>query len=167
MGMSAPPPASIDLVGSYARRRGGDVELVLWAPTEATDAVAVELRRQSMVVRGTVQFVQDARGERLVAVAPRAQLSDGQWTISAVTPDDQHVQVQARLLVQGERPLVLLWGGTLPRPGIESTIGAAPARERAAQVGGQLVTSALRPLPTPVAVSVRTSWKRVVRRLVG
>jgi hypothetical protein len=116
MGNSAPPPAAFDLVGSYARRRDTDVELVLTEPKiELVDSPAVvELRKDDAVVEATGELVEAAGVRRLTVRAPRAQLSDGVWTLALRRTDDAPHRLEARLLVQGARPLVLLWGAKTP-----------------------------------------------------
>ena len=166
MGLSAPPPASIDLVGSFARRRGSDVELVLWAPTQAQHATTVELGKGATAVGGSIELVSDPEGDRWVARVPRAELSDGQWTITVVTPDGERSKVEARLLVQGARPLVLLWGAKSLEAGIAPEPPAPTPRKRAAQAGGRLLDSALRPLPPRRAVAARKSLRRAARRVL-
>lgn len=165
MGLSAPPPASIDLVGSYARRHGPDAELVLWAPSEGRDATSLELQGAAGGVTAPVQLVADDQGERLVARAPRAQLSDGQWSLALLLPDGRRAKVQARLLVQGERPLVLLWGGHNRETGVAAP-KAVPARKRLARTGGRLLDAALRPLPARQAVAARGALRRSARRML-
>ncbi len=167
MGLSAPPPASIDLVGSFARRRGSDVELVLWAPTQAQHATAVELAKGASVVRGSIELVSDSEGDRLVARVARAELSDGQWSITVLTPDGERSSVEARLLVQDARPLVLLWGAKSLEAGLTPEPPAQTARKRAAQAGGRLLDSALRPLPPQRAVAARRSLRRAARRVLS
>ncbi|GAB2887616.1 hypothetical protein [Nocardioides pacificus] len=125
MGQSLPPQAAIDLVSSYARRRGDDVELVLRDPSDdiTGEQLALTLRRtrgdRTRRVRGTCELVAGA-DRRLVARAPRAELSDGIWDI-ILREGEGRRRVGARLLVQGERPVVLLWGAQstesrLPEP---------------------------------------------------
>lgn len=166
MGLSAPPPASIDLVGSYARRRGPDVELVLWAPSEAQDATSLELQREAGVVPAPVELITDERGVRLVARAPRAQLSDGQWALALLRPDGRRATVQARLLVQGERPVVLLWGARGNSSEVDAGPDVVPARTRLVGAGGWLLDSALRPLPARQAVAARRALRRTARRVL-
>src|SRR4051794_7297201 len=117
MGSSLPPPAAIDLVGSAARLRGTEVEVLLARPElglsglDDDPGAVLRLTRGKGVVSGTLHL-EDHDGERrLVGRAPRAELGDGTWALSLERPGAQQVErLDARLLVQGRRPLVLLWG---------------------------------------------------------
>src|SRR4051794_26554073 len=112
MGDSMPPPTTFDLVESFARRRGGDVEIVLAEPKAdiATSSATVQLRRGSATVRAAAELVTDADGRRLIIRAPRERFTDGIWTLQLLEDGEVVQGLAARLLVQGQRPLVLLWG---------------------------------------------------------
>lgn len=144
MGNSKPPPSSIDLVDSYARRRDDRVELVLQDPQFALGSTTtIEARRKDAVVEFEVREVVDERGRRVVAIGPRAALENGPWRLHLIA-DGQREVLGVRLLVQGDRPLVLLWGAT-----------ALPSR---------------RPDPRPRALSgapAGAPHSRGVRRLLG
>ena len=121
MGDSRPPDsAPVDLVNSYARRRGDRVEVVLADPSppiDTTGAVVV-LRREGRGVRAGADVLDDARGRRLVASFPAEDLDDGQWRV-VVRVANERTNPGLRLLVQGRRPVVLLWGDRPTRPQIE------------------------------------------------
>ena len=110
MKKAKPPAAEIDLVDSYARRVGDDVELSLARPTiEVPDGAVVVLRgADGRHVADTTVHDADG-GRRLTARVPRAALGDGTYVVRLRTADGG-LPLGCRLLVQGERPLVLLWG---------------------------------------------------------
>lgn len=113
MGKSLPPPAEIDLVLSYARRVGDVVELVLGDPQLDLDGAPPVVRLRQAGRRGVERegrLVHDERGRRLVVRVPRKELGRGTWAVLLVGGPQGKVPVQARLLVQGRRPVVLLWG---------------------------------------------------------
>jgi len=121
MGDSRPPEsASADLVNSYARRRGDRVEVVLADPAPPMDAegAVVVLRREGRRLRSQAQLLDDERGRRLVASFPADGLDDGQWRV-IVRVANQRTSPGVRLLVQGRRPVVLLWGDRPTRPQIK------------------------------------------------
>ncbi|VXC14279.1 hypothetical protein [Nocardioides sp. AX2bis] len=110
MGSSLPPAAAADLVNSYARRVADDVELVLDGTTARPgpdDTVVLRRGEHHLTAVPTVSGSGDVR--RLVARFPRADLTDGTWKVRLRTPDGP-LPLGCRLLVQGERPVVLLWG---------------------------------------------------------
>ena len=166
MGISAPPPANVDLVGSYARRRGTEVELVLWEPTEALGATAMVLRRAGVDVDGSVALVEDERGRRLVCRAPQARLTDGQWSLHLVDTDEEPHRVAARLLVQGRRPVVLLWGGKAPASTAPRAKASGDVKTRVVRAGGSVLDSALKALPAERAVTVRSALRRTARQVL-
>ncbi|WP_027860397.1 hypothetical protein [Marmoricola sp. URHB0036] len=99
--METPESLTIDYVDSHARLRGDEVELVLCGLEGAADATTLVLSGGGPTVTARTEA-----GTGLVrARTPRAGLVDGQWSIAL-----DGVQVDARLLVQGARPLVLLLG---------------------------------------------------------
>ena len=114
MPKSKPPAAEIDLVDSYARRDGDDVELSLARPTLAVpDGAVIVLRGAGGRHVAEPVMRDDAGGPRLVARVPRAALGDGTYVVRLRTADAS-MRLGCRLLVQGERPLVLLWGDKPP-----------------------------------------------------
>lgn len=162
MGNSLPPPAAIDLVGSFARRRGSAIEIVLWEPKLAETSGALLLKKGRRTVESPVKLIEDAAGRRLLARTPGGKLTDGIWSmrLRAATGNDE--PVGARLLVQGERPVVLLWGAAskpsdVPRSG----------RRKAAAAVGRTLDRAVSVLPPEHAVQVRSSIRKAARRVLG
>ena len=122
MGDSRPPgSAPVNLVNSYALRRAGQVEVVLAdpAPPLDSDDAVMFLRAGPKRVRSRASLVDDARGRRLVASFPDDDLADGQYRV-VVRVSDTRTRPGVRLLVQGERPVVLLWGDRPARPRAEA-----------------------------------------------
>lgn len=126
MGKSLAPDAPFDLVHSYARLRDSRVEIVLRGGDPATAGVYGEavLRGDGSKVRGVVSYDEDAHGPRVVVHVARDRLSDGTWSLRLRGDDAPPSATRTRLLVQGKRPLVLLWGGRdgdsrLPAPRAE------------------------------------------------
>lgn len=157
MGSSLPPKASIDLVASYARLRGDRVEIVLVEPIDLVEGeVWAELRRLrgDRSIRATLELVTTEQGRRYVITCPRSELTDGRWGITLHNAEDQQ-RVNARLLVQGDRPLCLLWGA---RAGASTP--PVPYRDRPKPVGPSRPADLL---PPPV----RRVAGRVKRRLSG
>jgi hypothetical protein len=166
MGSSAPPPATIDLVDSYARLRADMAEIVLADPQTGPFAEAtVILRDGKRTARGTATFVDDHRGRRVVGTVRRDALRDGTWTI-AVESGDEPAQIDARLLVQGRRPLVLLWGAKGMPSMTPIPHGRPAAGRRAATVAGKALDRALAPLPAERAARIRSTARRVARRVL-
>jgi hypothetical protein len=182
VGDSLPPPAGIDLVGSFARQTGADAELVLWEPKMDGPIATVQLRKGNRSVDGLVEALDDESGRRLVARVPRAKLSDGIWSVTAQSASGQDEPIDARLLVQARRPLVLLWGGQTtrsrtpkPRPAVASVrstpAGQAPAalpplRHQIAAAGGRFLDRRLAALPAERADKLRGAARRAARRVV-
>lgn len=120
MGDSKPPEAAIDLVDSYARRLGDEVEVVLSDPDGVVaPRSTVELRRGEQRHRASAEVVDDERGRRALVRVPRADLRNGTYALRLLPdasdasdgPDGPDgLPLGCRLLVQGDRPLVLLWG---------------------------------------------------------
>lgn len=170
MGLSLPPAASIDLVGSFARLRDAEVEIVLAEPEfdHGQEGVTLQLSKGRRRVPSTARVIHHDDGRRaVVARAPRAELTDGTWSLTLATAGaDDGEPVAARLLVQGARPLVLLWGAS----GKESLIPAKHTRvsrsRQAAAVGGVVLDRVLRVLPPERASSVRASARALVRRVM-
>jgi hypothetical protein len=121
MGDSRPPASMpVDLVNSYALRRGDRVEVSLAEPSAAMVAqgAVMVLRQDGRRIRSEASVVDDARGRRLVASFASGDLDDGQYRV-VVRADDVRTKVGARLLVQGRRPVVLLWGDRPAAPRVE------------------------------------------------
>lgn len=166
MGNSAPPPATIDLVGSYARLRGADAELVFWAPQVAHRATVLTLTKGQSRASGTAQFLDDEAGQRLVARVPRSSLTDGIWALRLDGENGEDNLVEARLLVQGARPLVLLWGGTGTKSEVPKAGRAPTSKRRAILAGERVVDRALQVLPAEQAIKVRAIVSRTARRVL-
>jgi hypothetical protein len=116
MGDSLPPKATVDLVASYARRRGDHVEIVLAEPTELLDGDTwATLRRGEDRVRAQLRLDTTGDERRYVVTCERSALSDGRWALFLQGEGDQEQRVNARLLVDGDRPLSLLWGTHPPK----------------------------------------------------
>ena len=111
MGSSA--PAAIDYVDSHARLRGSEVEVVLCGLAEDVgDRTALVLSRAGSTISAPAQVQTTGDTRELRARTPRRGLSDGYWTIALAA--DESLTIDARLLVQGARPVVLVLGATAP-----------------------------------------------------
>lgn len=170
MGLSLPPAASIDLVGSFARLRNADVEIVLAEPEfdHGQEEVTLELSKGRRRVASTARVVRHDDGRReVVARAPRAELTDGTWSLTLATAGaDRGEPVEARLLVQGARPVVLLWGATDKESLVPSKHTRPSRSRRAAAAGGLVLDRVLRVLPHERASSVRAHARSLVRRVM-
>jgi hypothetical protein len=168
MGDSLPPPAEFDLVDSFARLRGADVEIVLAEPkTELLEStVTVRLRQGARSADGTGEVTTGPTGRRLTVRIPRADLADGIWSLQVRRGDDTVAPLAARLLVQGRRPVVLLWGAkgnasATPKPQRRDAVA------RVASVGGRALDRALTVLPDERARQVRGQARKAARRLLS
>jgi hypothetical protein len=126
---------TIDYVDSHARLRGDEVELVLCGLESAADATTLVLSRDA----STVTAAAEASQGQVRARAPRAELSDGQWSIGL-----GEARVDARLLVQGERPLVLLLGAEGPRSVVPKARPVVPVPSLARRVVRRLTRAVRR-----------------------
>jgi hypothetical protein len=168
MGLSLPPPATLDLVGSYARRRGDVVELVLARSDlpSTSGPIVVRLTKGSSVVTGSAEVREAGEGSDVVGSVPVRSLTDGIWGIGlGGAGDDEFAPVTARLLVQGARPVVLLWG----EQGTKSKAPdgrAASARRRVLETGSKALDTGLRLLPPQRADQVRAGVKKVARSVL-
>jgi hypothetical protein len=166
VGNSLPPPAEFDLVDSFARVRGADAEIVLAEPKTdiADEGVTVRLELDGRSATAAAELTQE-RGRRLVVRLPRNQLSDGTWSLAVIHADGSVAPLAARLLVQGARPLVLLWGA---KPGrTQEPTGRADApKARAARAGARALDRALAPLPDAQAKRVRAQARRLARKVL-
>lgn len=110
MGSSAPPRADFDLILSFARLRAGDVEIRLARMAlELEPGSVVELASGTTTISAPVEVTGPAEAPTVVARTPRAGLADGVWSIG-VRSAGSTAPLAARLLVQGDRPVALLWG---------------------------------------------------------
>lgn len=168
MGKSLPPPAGFDLVGSFARRRGSDVELVLSKPTTqiSQSPGTVTLRKGNASVEATAEFSDGPGGPKLTMRAPRDRFADGVYSLTLQLGAGSHQELDARLLVQGERPIVLLWGAT----GYKSMIPTArsdDSKRRAAAKAGKALDRALTVLSEDKAKKVRSRARKVARKVLN
>ncbi|MGN6609318.1 MAG: hypothetical protein ACTHMS_20185 [Jatrophihabitans sp.] len=152
---SAASPVDITLEDSHARLRGDAVEIVLGAAVVPGGSLSARLRKG----RRAVDFTATADGDRIVLRGPRAGLVDGAWTI-ALTADGASQAVEARLLVQGARPLVLLYGA---RP-LPSRLPTPHAAARAS-VPRRVAERALLALPPDRADAARRSLRKLAKRV--
>lgn len=145
MGNSRPPKAAeISLVDSYARRAGQRAELVLADPRidlPADPTVLLRHRKDRTELEAGAELVEDERGRRLLVSVPLSGLADGIWAVRLRTADGES-GLGCRLLVQGDRPLVLLWGAKglpsmLPKPHPRST-GPKEVAVRARSAAGRV-----------------------------
>jgi hypothetical protein len=165
VGKSLPPPAAVDLVSSYARRRGADVEIVLADPKgELAEDAAIVLVKERRSVPATTQVVHDADGTKLLVRAPMQRLGNGLWSLR-LGANRSAPAVDARLLVQGARPVVLLWGATAPES--LTPVKHLRGRQRAAASAGQLLDKVLSVLPDEQAGKIREQARRAARRTLG
>lgn len=146
MGSSRPPDADVDLVDSYARMVGGDAEVVLASPgPQIHHGATVVLRRGDRAHRGTLALIEGDGdgGRRGVVRFERSALTDGQYDVllHPDAPEDTDERaLGCRLLVQGARPLVLLWGAEptksrLPVPHPRPAAGGASTQRVRALAG--------------------------------
>jgi hypothetical protein len=168
MGDSRPPPAEFDLVDSFARRRGADVEIVLAEPkTElAVTTATVQLRQGKRSADATGDFAESAAGRRLTVRVRRAELSDGTWSLAVRKDDGSIAPLAARLLIQGDRPVVLLWGAQGARTQVPTGRPDDPKR-KALSSGARLLDRALSVLPEDRAKTMRKQARRAARRVLG
>lgn len=168
MGDSLPPPAEFDLVDSFARLRGADAEIVLADPkTElAGGNLMVRLAHDGRTVEAEAEGTDTAAGRRLVVRLPRSRLSDGVWSLAMVRSDGSVAPLAARLLVQGARPLVLLWGAQGSRSKTPKT-RPSDSKQRAARAGARALDRALAALPDERATRVRQRARAAARRVLG
>jgi hypothetical protein len=166
MGDSLPPPAGFDLVDSLARLRGSDVEIVLREPKAelVESARTIVLKQRGRRASGTVELIRDGAGTRLVCRVARSDLTDGIWSLTLRGESDE--PMDARLLVQGRRPLVLLWGAKTKPSLVPSRRGARTGKQRLAAGAGRALDAALRPLPPERAARVRRQARHLARRVL-
>lgn len=168
MGDSLPPPAEFDLVDSFARRRGADAEIVLAEPKTdlAGGGLTVRLALGKKSIDADAEATDTPAGRRLVVRVPRSRLSDGTWSLAVVRPGDDVAPLAARLLVQGERPLVLLWGAKagdthVPTPRAEGGRGAV------LRTGIRAANRLFDALPEKQGKQARRKARALARKVVG
>lgn len=103
----------VDPLLSYARRAGGDIKLVLVvAPAEEPISTDVLLRlHDDEAVDHPVSLtsLEDGR-TRVQATIPTGTLREGTWRMKFVSPGDQRMNLQTRLLIRSGMPIALLPG---------------------------------------------------------
>jgi hypothetical protein len=167
--------ATIDFVDSGARLRGDAVEVVLAVTEDIDENAKLVLSKDGVSVSAPIEVTGSRAARRVVARIPRSRLTDGIWTLSLASnagPDaDPGQAVDARLLVQGSRPTVLLLGATTPRslvPSRKPTSAAgtvAPSnKQKVARTGGRVLDGALRVLKPEQAAKVRSRARALTRR---
>lgn len=168
MGNSLPPPAAFDLISSFARVIGANIEVVLADPKVelAMPTLNIGLRRGRLVVIAAGSIERSANGARILVRVARNALTDGTWTLSIERESGPSERIDARLLVQGDRPVVLLWGAQDPRSSIPKARTVTTRRRAAAAVAGQALDNALIVLPEQQAKRLRASARTAARRLM-
>ena len=169
MGNSLPPPAAFDLISSFARQRGSDIEITLAEPKLDLPAseVPLTLRRGEEIVHATGRVEQGVGGARLIVRLPRSAVSNGRWALSLERADGAREPIAARLLVQGARPLVLLWGARNPKSVEPAPRRGVATRRQGAAVAGRALDRVLTVLPEDKATSVRSNARTIARRVLG
>lgn len=164
MGDSLPPNVAFDLINSHARLRDLTVEIVLCAPTLAASKGVLVLSKGEKVVQGRVRLISDEAGGRLVAHVPRRRLGNGIWSLTMRSRAGDEL-LQARLLVQSERPLVLLWGAETHKSSVPIRRLNTPKR-RAVRTANRALDEVLALLPPDRAGQVRAQALGAARRLL-
>ena len=166
--MTSPEPAAIDYVDSHARLRGDDVELVLCGLTgDVGDRPAIVLSRAGSTISAPGQVRVTGETREVRARTSRKGLSDGYWKIALV--GDESRAVDARLLVQGARPVVLVLGATAPSsvvPSGPAEIESLTTRQKAARAGGKVLDGALSVLPAESAAKARRRARSLARTVL-
>lgn len=168
--MSAPTkPIALDLVGSYARTRGGQIEVVLSAPEiDLSGVTGARFVQGGETASGAVRMATVGERTQAIVTVDRARLTNGQWKVALVDLAATHL-VDARLLVQPEnRPVVLLWGANTP-PSIvpkRAVVRPLTPKQQRAHAAGKVVDRALSVLPAQRAKQVRSTVRSVARRVL-
>jgi hypothetical protein len=163
MGDSKPPNADFDLVDSYARRRGADIEIFLADPhADLQAATALTLSRSGDEVQVAMEPAQSPNGPVLVARVPADRLTNGRWTLHA-TSESGSKQISARLLLQGRRPVVLLWGAHGSATEVPERARPATPKEGVASLGGKVLDVAVSALPAERAQKIRGAARDAAR----
>lgn len=163
MGDSLPPPAAIDLVGSYARLKGSDIEIVLSEPSWAGSSGVLMLKKGRVTVGAQTELVEDGYGRRLLIRTPRSELRDGIWSLRLRLDEVGDEPIGARLLVQADRPLALLWGAGKSRSRLPEARPTVTMRSRIASAAGWAVDAALSALPAERAHRMRSFARTAAR----
>jgi hypothetical protein len=169
MGSSLPPPATLDLVGSVARRDGSTIELV-FARAEVpggTGELSLTLTQKDVVVHAPAQTRSTPGGTDVVVRVPEQELGDGLWGLQLGRASaDEPSQVTARLLVQGRRPVVLLWGQKSGKSRVPTAKRPPGLAGRIAAGGSKALDVGLRPLPDRQATRIRETARKVAKTVL-
>lgn len=169
MGDSKPPKATFDLIDSYAKLQGENAQIVLHHPQfdilEPANLILIQGAKRR---RTEATVVDGPSGKQVLASVPRSSLSDGTWNVR-LRSGERNSLLNVRLLVQGERPLVLLWGSRalpspLPDPHPRPLHPAAKVAAGAKATGRTLGHKVLTKLPKQQADTVRKVVRRVEER---
>ncbi|MBV9830082.1 MAG: hypothetical protein JOZ82_00685 [Marmoricola sp.] len=169
--MPSTEPIHIDFVDSYARLRGDDVEIVLaTGEVSASNESTLVLSQGDVAVKASTSAATSGDAPLLVASTARAGLSDGTWSIALGSGQP----FDARLLVQGRRPVVLVLGAQ-PMPSRaparrRRAAGTAPAplstKQKVASAGGKVLDRALGVLPADRAARARQRARSMARSVL-
>ena len=162
----------VDLVGSYARRSGTSVQLILRLPDRRqppASTVRVRLKGQRRTARTTAQVSTDGPDG---TVELRASVDDLRPDIYRLaiqeTPEGPFQRLEARLLTTRNRPIALL-PGPVPRTRMPAPRPVAPAshhRPRVVQVAAAVVNKGLDRLPDDRADRYRATLRGLAHKVV-
>jgi hypothetical protein len=165
VGDSLPPAGPIDLIGSYARMSDLHVEIVLERPSLTGSKSVLVLTKDERSVQARVRVVQHAEGRRFVVRVPRRRLRAGIWSLTMRSERGGDEVVGARLLVQDERPLVLLWGPETYGSIVPAQRANTP-KARAVNTAAHALDIVLAKLPAGRAHQIRDQVRAVARRIL-
>jgi hypothetical protein len=106
---------------------------------------------------------------------PESEVGDGVWLLGLGRPSAEVPSpVTARLLIQGRRPVVLLWGPTIDKPkakaakkpATKGTKAAPTLAGRIAKGGSKALDAGLRPLPDKQAVRIRDTARKIAKTVL-
>jgi hypothetical protein len=161
-------PVAIDYVDSHARLREGDVEIVLCGlAADIDERAALVLSRDDVTVSAPAKVSSVGDTQEVRARTPRSGLSDGHWAITLAAGEG--FAVDARLLVQGARPLVLLLGANAPASVVPARVDVAESLstgQKAARAGGRVLDGALSVLPAERAARARERARSLARSVL-
>jgi hypothetical protein len=177
MGSSLPPPATLDLVGSFARRDGDTIEL-LFARAEVPAGegdLLLTMTSGGAVAHAPARLRPAPTGQDVVVRVPESEVGDGVWSLELGRPSAEAPSpVTARLLIQGRRPVVLLWGPTIGQPQRKAakkapkkgTKAAPTLAGRIAKGGSKALDAGLRPLPDRQATKIRDTARKIAKTVL-
>lgn len=169
MGDSKPPKATFDLIDSYAKLEGQQAHIVLNDPQfEIVEPATLVLIQGDRRRRAAAAVVDGPSGKQVLASVPRPSLKDGTWNLR-LRSGERNSLLNVRLLVQGDRPLVLLWGSKalpsqLPDPHPRPLKPVAKVAAEAKAKGRKLGHTVLTKLPEEPANAVRKVVRKVEER---